>query len=340
MTRLYLYRFNTPRYVFPAFVLLLWCAFSGAAIAEANNSLQHKPLKVVATFSILADWARVIGGDRVNVYSLVKADEDAHVYRVSPRDVREVKQADLLIVNGLGYEGWLDRLVASSGYAGQPLIASRGVAYLRNDSGHDHNHSEHAHHGHHAHGDHQDSGGEAHHDAAIDPHAWHSIAAAKVYTRNIAQALIKRDPEHAGMYQRALDDYHSALNQLYEGFQRIFRAIPRDRRQVVVPHDSFAYLGREFGVRFHALQGTSTKSEASAQDLARIVRQIREQGIHALFLENVSNPRLIHQIQSETGARIGGELISDALSKGRAESYLALMEHNLSRLAEALRAPE
>ncbi len=307
----------------------LFFLFFTMARAEQNEA----PVKVVTSFSILADWVRQIGGDRVAVHSLVGLDEDAHVFRAAPKDVREVREADLLVVNGLGFEGWLERLVGASGFKGEVLVASEGVEVIRNENkqgaleGHYHHHDRHHNHGH------QGSGGGQH---SADPHAWHSLNAAKHYTSNIAKALSRNDPAHSAKYSQSLAVYHQQLDALSDEYKQVLSDIASANRHIVVPHDSFAYLAKEFDLHIHSLQGVSTEAEASAKQIAAIVRQIRKNNIRALFLENVANPRLIEQVQRETGVSIGGELISDALSRNTAETYLDLMRHNLRRIATAL----
>ena len=316
-------------------VILTFCLSLSLVTPLAAQNQQHDALPVVASFSILADWVRQIGGEHVSVHSLVEIDQDSHVFRARPQDVRKVTQAELLVVNGLGFEGWLERLIAASGYRGEVLVASKGIDRLLSVDREDDHHSHHDHGHHHGH-DH-----EAHTDPkkSYDPHAWHSLNAAKIYTSNIAQALSRIAPAHAKDFTAALNSYHNKLDALKARYQPVIAQIPSAQRQIVVPHNSFAYLGREFGLTIHALQGISTEAESSAQDLARIVTEIRKHKVRAIFLENVSNPRLIEQVQRETGVMLGGELISDALSRNRAETYLALMEHNLRLITEALARP-
>lgn len=284
-----------------------------AALAEA-------PLKVVASFSILGDMAARVGGDRVAMTVLVGPDGDAHVYQPTPADARAVAGADLVLVNGLGFEGWIDRLIAASGYKGPVVAAAAGVDTLavEEDDGHAHAHG-------HSHG-------------AVDPHAWQSLPNAALYVKAIANALAEADPQGTPAYFANRDAYLAEIAALEAEVAAAVAALPPDRRVVVTSHDAFGYFERDHGLRFLAPQGVSTEAEASAADVAALIRQIRAERIPAVFVETIADPRLLEQIRRETGASIGGALYSDALSgpDGPAPTYLALMRHNLATLTAAL----
>lgn len=268
---------------------------------------QETPLRVVATFSILADMAREVGGSAVIVTSLAPANADAHVYEPTPADVRRLAQADVILANGLRFEGWIDRLVKTSGHRGAIVVATRGVTpRLLNGS--------------------------------PDPHAWQSLANASVYVDNIRTAFVDARPQRKAEIEARAVDYRRRIDALDRTLRQRFAAIPSAQRRVVTSHDAFGYFGAAYGVEFLAAQGWTTGNEASAADIARLVRQIREQRVRALFLENVSDSRLIENIAREAGAKIGGTLYSDALSSsgGSADSYLKLMEHNATMLLRAL----
>ncbi len=288
---------------------LLWLLLLSSSVFAAE------PLPVVASFSILADFTREVGGERVSVHALVGPDTDAHVYQPTPADAKRLKAARLVVVNGLAFEGWMDRLVKSSGYSGEVLVASRGAKTLKSaPHGHDHNHG------------------------AVDPHAWLDVANARVYVANIRDALIKVDPAGAAHYRERAAKYSETLTALDAAIRQQLGALPPERRVVVSSHESLAYFGRAYGIRFRAPVGVSTDAGASAGDLAALIRQIRRDKIPAVFLENIADARLLERIKSETGARIGGTLYSDALSAaaGPAASYLELMRHNAATLAQAL----
>ena len=267
-------------------------------------------LKVVASFSILADITRQIAGDEVALRTLVGPDEDAHVYEPTPDDAKALLAADLVIANGLGFEPWLDRLLASGEARGQRIDASRGVVPLTIDeNGH----------------------------RIPDPHAWQSLANGEIYVRNIAQALMAADPTHADTYAQRRDAYLQRLQALLAKARESLGRLPADKRRVITSHDAFAYLGQAYQLQFRAPQGLSTTDEPSAAEVAALIRQIRNEGVQAVFVENIRDPRLVEQIAAEAGARVGGTLYSDALAaEGPASTYLGLYEHNLDALMDAL----
>ena len=311
------------------------------------------PIPVVATFSILGDMVTRIGGDRVAVTTLVGPDGDAHVYQPVPADARAVSEAKILVFNGLAFEGWLDRLVEASGFGGVRVVATDGIEPIRleDDDHHGDDHDDHAkkddHDDHdHAkkddHDDHdhakKDDHADAHDHGAFDPHAWQDPANAVIYVDNIAAALAKADPANASTYYENRAAYVAEIEAVDADIRKALGALPEDRRTIVTPHDAFGYFSEAYGLRFLAPSGISTESEPSAGDVATLIRQIREEGITAVFVESITDQRLIKQIADETGASIGGTLYSDALSgsDGPASTYLDMMRHNVEMLTEAL----
>jgi zinc/manganese transport system substrate-binding protein len=288
--------------------LLAVIALAGALIAPARADDR---IKVVATFTILADFARNVGGDRVEVTTLVGPNADAHVYTPSPADAKMVAAARLMIVNGLGLEGWLSRLLKSSGGNATMLVATKGIAPLK---GHDDHHG------------------------AADPHAWQSVTNAKIYVGNIRDALVSVDPAGAADYRANAEVYLAKLDALDREVRAAVAQIPAARRKVISTHDAFGYFAAAYGVAFVAPQGVSTDSEPSARNIAAIVKQIRQEKIPAVFLENISDPRLVRRIAAETKASIGGTLYSDSLTdeKGDAPTYIDMVRHNIKTLIGAL----
>jgi zinc/manganese transport system substrate-binding protein len=266
-----------------------------------------EPLNVVASFSILGDFVRTIGGDRVNVTTLVGPDSDVHVYTPAPSDAKRIADAKLVIVNGLGLEGWLPRLVQSAGSKATIVIASAGIAPLKLGS-------------------------------AADPHAWQSVPNAKVYVTDIANALVAADPDDAELFRTQAKTYLETLEALDREVRDAVAKIPAERRKVISTHDAFGYFAAEYGVQFIAPLGVSTETEPSARDIAGIIGQIKAQKIPAVFLENISDDRLIRRIAAETGAKVGGTLISDGLTgeKGPAPTYIDMVRHNIKALTSAL----
>jgi len=280
------------------------------AALSALPALAEGKLKVLATFSILADFVRNVGGDRTEVAALVGPNNDAHVYAPAPADARKVADAKVVITNGLGFEGWMTRLVQASGSKAMIIVATKGIAVRRAAGGH---------------GD-------------SDPHAWQSAANAKLYVTNIRDGLITADPAGADAYQAHAAAYLARLDALDAEVKQAVAAIPADRRRVISTHDAFGYFQQAYGIEFIAPQGVSTEAEPSARDVALIITQIKRQKIPAVFLENITDPRLMQRIAQETGARIGGKLFSDALTKesGEAPSYIEMMRHNIKQIFLAL----
>ncbi|PWB64741.1 MAG: ABC transporter substrate-binding protein [Bradyrhizobiaceae bacterium] len=276
----------------------------------------QEKLKVVATFSILADLVKNVGGERVALATLVGPNADAHVYSPTPADAKTLAEAGLVVTNGLGFEGWINRLVKASATKAKVAAASKGVKPRRAAGGHGHNHG------------HADS----------DPHAWQSVANAKIYVANIRDALSEADPAGRDAYAANAAAYLARLDALEAEVKSAVAKIPEDRRKVITTHDAFGYFGAAYGIAFVAPQGVSTEADVAAKDVARIIGQIRKQKIPAVFLENVSDPRLLKRISEESGVRIGGTLYSDALTeeKGEAPTYIDMIRHNLRELATAL----
>ena len=285
----------------------------GAVIAAAffapAASRAAEPVPVVASFSILADFVRQVGGERVAVTALVGANGDAHVYQPSPADAKRLASARLVVVNGLGFEGWIPRLAKASGTKAEVVTASIGVRPLEME---------------------EDGHGPGHGHVA-DPHAWQDVANARRYVEVIRDALGKADPEGAQAYAANATAYIAQLDRLDAEVRDAAARIPAQRKRVITTHDAFGYFAAAYGFQFIAPQGVSTEAEASARDVAGIIRQIRSEKIPAVFLENVSDPRLMERITRETGAKIGARLYSDALSgqDGPAGTYIDMMRNNL-----------
>jgi len=286
------------------FLLLLFALAAAPAAAETALA----PLPVVASFSILGDFLREVGGDEVAVSVIVGPNSDAHVYEPTPADARKVSEARLVFVNGLGFEGWFDRLVAAADAKARVVVASAGIAPRKLDGG-------------------------------LDPHAWQNVANARRYVENIRDALKAADPERAALYESRAAAYLATLEALDKEVAAAIAAIPSQRRRIVSTHDAFGYFAARYGLEFIAPRGVSTESEPSARDIARIIDAARREKVAAVFLENISDPRLAQRLAKESGVKLGGELYSDALSKpdGTGPSYVAMMRHNVEELTKALK---
>ena len=296
--------------------------FTLALMAFAAAARAAEPVRAVATFSILADLVRQVGGAHVAVSSLVGPDADAHGYSPAPGDSRTLARADIVVINGLGFEGWIERLVKASGAKAALVVASKGVATIPGRHEHTHDHAP----------------GAPDTDQAADPHAWQSIANVKVYVANIRDGLSTVDPAHAADYAANAASYLDRLDALDAEVRAAIAGIPPEHRRVITTHDAFGYFSAAYGLRFIAPQGVSTDSEASPRDVAKIIRQIRRDRIPAVFLETIADPRLMEQVARESGAKIGGKVYSDALSgpAGPAPTYLDMMRTNLRAFREAL----
>lgn len=301
---------------------------AGALPARAQDA---KPLPVVASFSILGDFVKEVGGDRVALTTIVGPNGDTHVYQPTPADAKKLAGAKVIFVNGLGFEGWMERLAKASGTKGKFIVTTKGITPRertkiepQDDDEKEADHGKEAHAGH----DH----------GPIDPHAWQSIANAEIYVKNVRDGLIAADPAGKAVYEKNAAAYLAKLDALQTEVKAALAAIPAERRRIITSHDAFGYFGDAYGVVLLAPEGVSTEGEASAKDVARIIRQIRAEKIPAVFLENVSDPRLMDQIAKESGAKIGGELYSDALSddKGPAATYIDMMHSNVRALSSAL----
>ncbi|WP_449410101.1 metal ABC transporter substrate-binding protein [Methylobacterium komagatae] len=288
------------------------CLWAGASAIAGEG-----PVRAVATFSILGDLVREVGGRHVEVSTLVGPGSDVHSFSPSPGDARKLAGADLVVVNGLGLEGWIERLIRASGTKAPVVTASNGVPTIEEADPHGH-----ADHGH----------------GAVDPHAWQSVANVKTYVANIRDGLAKVDPAHATDYASAAADYSAKLDALDRDVRAALSRIPAENRRLITTHDAFGYFAAAYGLKIMAPQGLSTESEASPRDVARIITQIRKEKVPAVFLETVTDPRQMERIARESGARIGGEIYSDALSPpdGPAPTYLAMIASNVKAFETAL----
>lgn len=271
-----------------------------------------KTVETVASFTVLADIVRQVGGEHVEVKSLVGPNGDPHSFEPTPQDSQALAKADVVFVSGLGMEGWMDRLVSASGYKGKLIVASQGVETRK-----------------------MEEDGET----ITDPHAWNSMHNGVIYATNVMHALIAADPEDAEYFRQHGKAYIEQLTQLDSWAQQTFKSIPEAKRQVLTSHDAFGYFGQRYGVRFLAPVGFSTESEASASDVAGLIRQLKQQKIHTYFIENQTDPRLVKQIADATGAQAGGELYPEALSnaQGPAASYVAAFKHNVDVIAASMK---
>lgn len=271
-----------------------------------------KTVEAVASFSILGDIVQQVGGEHVNVVTLVGPDGDPHGFAPMPKNSKQLSNADVVFVSGLGLEGWLERLISASGYKGQVVVASTGVDTRKMD----------------------EEG-----KMVTDPHAWNSMANGIKYANNVMNALIVADPEDADYFRKRGGEYIQQLEKLDAYAKAQFAAIPLDKRKVLTSHDAFGYFSQEYGVSFLSPVGFSTEAEASASDVAALIKQIKQEKIKTYFIENQTDPRLVKQIATASGAKAGGELYPEALSPagGPAATYAEVFKHNVDTIVGSMK---
>ena len=278
-----------------------------ALIIFASMSVASAKIKVVSTFSILGDMVQNIGGNNIELTTLVGANGDGHVYEPTPADAKSVAAADVVFVNGLGFEGWINRLVKASGYKGKVIVATKGIKELK-------------------------------FKGELDPHAWQDLSNGRIYIKNIKNALIDVDPNNSDIYKKNFIAYDKILESMDKLTKDRFADIPKKNRKVITSHDAFLYFGRAYGIDFRSPVGVTTESEPSAGELAELITEMRKDNIKALFAENITDPRLIKQLAKEVNAQIGGTLYSDALSDNSepANTYINMFKYNVNELATIL----
>jgi len=290
----------------------LFVALGVLACVLPAGPARAEPLAVVAAFSILGDMVRQVGGDQVRVITLVGPNSDAHGYQPTPADARAVAGADLVVVNGLGLDTWLDRLIQAAGYKGRVVVASQGVTPIREE----------------------DEG-----KAKDDPHAWQDIANGRRYAATIAKGLGDSAPDRRAGFEAGLRAYDRRLADLDAWVRTELAAIPREKRRIITSHDAFGYFGKAYGIDLLAPVGLSTDAEPTPKGIARLIQQIKAEHIKALFFENMVDPRLVRQLARDAGAVVGGTLYSDSLSApdGPAATYEAMFRHNIPVLVAAMK---
>lgn len=275
------------------------------------------PVKVVASFTILTDMVKNVGSELVDVTTLVGPNGDVHTYQPTPADARAVAGANLLVVNGFDFEGtWIGRLTKAVSFKGERVIATKGMtSYSMTEI---------------------EDGKKV---KVTDPHAWQDLRRGMTYVQNIADGLVAADPAHAARYRANAETYLARLRELDTWVVAELSAIPKEKRKVITSHDAFGYFARRYGVTFKAPVGVSTETEASAKDVGALITQIRKEGIRAIFVENMSDPRLLQMLASEAGAAVGGTLYADALSDagGPVPTYVDMFRHNVAQLAAAMK---
>lgn len=294
------------------------------ALAQAGR------MPVVASFSILGDMLAQIGGSRLEVRVIAGPDSDAHTFQPRPSDVQAIGGARLVVRNGLGFDPWFDRLARAAGYSGPVATATDGItprSMIHSHAGHSHD------------GASRRTSHRAEAARVPDPHCWQDLRLAQVYARNLAEGLAAADPAGAELYRRNATSYAGRLAQLDSWVRAQIGSVPQARRKVVTSHDAFGYFGAAYGVAFLAPQGVSTETEPSAAQVAALIRQIRAEGITAVFLENMANPATLRRLAADAGVAITGRIYADSLSPpgGPAATFEAMMRHNVTVMVPAMR---
>ena len=293
--------------------MLFRSLLAAALLFAALPTVAQTKVKAVATFSILGDLVAEIGGEKIDVVTLVGPDTDAHAYQPTPTDARALASAQALVSNGLGFEGWIDRLAEAASFKGRRIVVSAGVPTLEAEK----------------------MRGRT---QGPDPHCWQDVACARRYVANIAEGLIASDPANAAYYRSHAALYDKRLADLDLWIRTEIAKVPENQRKAITSHGAFHYFANAYGVQFHAPRGYNTDSDPSARDVAALIRQVREQKIKALFIENMTNPNLIRQIAHDAGGVVGPSIYSDALSKpgGPATTYETMMRHNATALVAGM----
>ena len=294
----------------------------GVIAALMSGAVYAAPMNVVTSFSILGDVTKQIGGDRGAVQNLVAANQDSHAYHMTSGDIKKIRGAKLVLLNGLGLEAAdVQRAVKQSKV---PFAeATKGIQALKAEEGghhHDHGHEGH----HHDHGE-------------FDPHVWTDPVLMTTYAQNVANALIQADPEGKTYYQQRLGNYQVQLKKLHSDAQAAFNAVPAAKRKVLTGHDAFSYMGKRYNIEFISPQGVSSEAEPSAKQVASIIRQIKREGIKAVFTENIKDTRMVDRIAKETGVNVSGKLYSDALGGAPANTYIGMYRYNVKALTDAMK---
>lgn len=294
------------RHLLAAGIAAAMLIFAGPAPAAA------KTLEAVASITVLADVVRQVGGEHVHVRSLVGPNGDAHEYEPTPDDAKNLKAADVVFVSGEGLEGWMDRLITASGYSGKPVVASEGIKTREME---------------------EDG------QTIIDPHVWNDPKSVMAWVGNIEKALAAADPEDAEHFKANAEAYRKELQAADDYAREQLSAIPEAQRKLLTSHDAFGYFGRAYHVAFLSPVGFSTENEASAADVARLIDQIKREGVRAYFFENSSDTRLVKQIADATGAQPGGALYVESLSEpdGPAPTYLKMFRYNVDQVVAAMK---
>lgn len=265
---------------------------------------------VVATASMMADMTKNIAGGMVNVECIVPIGGDPHLHEPTPRDAQMVNRADLIIKNGLTFEGWLDELIENSGTKAKTVRVTEGIQPIKS----------------------------VEYENSADPHAWMDANLGLAYIKNIKDALTELDPDNADIYAFNYGVYKTQLEDLDQYIKTEIQKIPAQKRVLITSHDAFQYYGRAYGIRLEAILGTSTDAEAQTSDIIRLNKVIKTSNVPALFVESTINPKLLKQLAKDNDIEIGGQLYADSIGDeaSPAPTYIDMLKHNTNVIVKAL----
>lgn len=296
-------------------------------VAAASLATSHaEKLRVATLTSVLADLARNVGGDHVEVFNLIPPGADAHTFQLTAGDIREITGSRVILASGLGFESFLRDLQSSVGPG--PAFVVIGDTITPIFSAEADGHTDHDHHHH---------PGESNSDGEIpDPHWWHSVSNVQIAANVIRDAFIKADPANEAAYAANTAAYQARLTALAKELRLTIAALPRDRRVLVTSHDALGYFARDYGFEIHPVAGVSSTDQPSSRKIRDLIEQVRIDNVKAIFSENIENPKILSEITRETGAKLGGILYADGLGTTEADTYESMMRHNAQTIVNAL----
>ncbi len=276
----------------------------------AYSTQSQDKLNVVSSCSIFKDMAFNIAGDHINLESIVPIGGDPHLHTPRPRDARIVANADLILINGMTFEGWIEELIENSGTKGKTVMITEGVSPI----------------------------GSSVYENSVDPHAWMNAENGLIYINNIKQALIAADPKNKESYQSNFDTYSKQLTDAHNTMLGYISKIPAGQRTLVTSHDAFSYFGKAYGLDVEPIIGVSTEADVQTSDMIRVSKVINEKNIPAVFVESTINPKILQQIAKDNDVVVGGELYADSLGEPSSEggTYLGMLLHNAKTISNAL----
>lgn len=289
--------------------LLIYISALFILIGSANA---QKRLKIVASASMISDIASNVIGDLHEIDMIVPIGGDPHLHEPTPSNARLVAAGDLILINGLTFEGWINELIENSGTTGDIVTVTNGVNVLTSQTYHN----------------------------SADPHAWMDVSNGVIYARNIRDAIIKLDPDNAAVFNANFDSYSKKLISLDKEIEMAIQTIPEERRILITSHDAFQYYGRKYNIRLEAIMGISTEAEAQTADIIRVNRVIKENKVPAVFIESTINPKMVQQLATDNKVTVGGQLYADSLgdTDSPAATYINMLRYNTNTIVAALKS--